>query len=181
MHDPDDDTPEVDEITAQTVAEAAGKFFVVRERADGEEYTTLKDAPGWLFEAVYTAGGDMPDNYTYEMASGALDSIAYDGISADMGHEFADSAVSAYTLDRARWLASSLSRFGWCDEARAEFGSSEGVGDLLAQGWYMEANHVYAAMSAAVEAEVERQNDAAQEEHEGTRAELIADEGECRS
>lgn len=137
---------------ASLAGEAYGEFER-RERPDGESYTTLKDgAPRWLQDLVYKAHGNMlPDDWRYATIRAALGFISDSDLeSADDAHdangEFSDGNVDTFNSARFAWLASHLTRAGYCDDAAGEFGytvESDGITGLIGLGQYAESGEVY--------------------------------------
>ena len=143
--------------SVQELAIAAAAQFERATRPDGTAYVRTKDdAPEWIREEiVFPAHGDMlPDDWRYETVWLALEWIAERGDTEDDAPgEFADSRVDIYTASACAWLASHLSRPGYCDEATEEFGPPDppDVLNLIARGQYVEASEVYGLVLSALE------------------------------
>lgn len=140
--------------TIQAAANEATQWFETATRDNGERFTRTKDgAPTWIGEMVYAAhDGLLPDDWRYKCISDAVDWVAETGETDDPG-EFADDAVDVYTSDRLAWLASSLSRPEYVDEALSEFGQPDDP-DIIAAiglGQYREASEVFEAVRQALE------------------------------
>lgn len=114
-------TPTLEQLAAQ-----ANLCLTRSKRDDGTEYVHRKDdAPEWVGELCLAAHGDMmPDDWRYEFIEDALSAIE----NGDDEPTDIDSAYP-YTADRTAWLASHLSRPGFCDEEAEEY-SMEGTGVL---------------------------------------------------
>ncbi len=144
------------EATVEDLAREAASWFERRSRADGETFVTLKDGrPAWVQEMVYAAHGDFgPDDWRYDCIAAALDQIEETG-DEDSG-EFADSQVDVYTGRRLQWLASSLNRVGYCDEAASEFGPPrDGLGkydiaESIGLGQFAEASEVFGSVAQSL-------------------------------
>lgn len=155
----------------QKVAEEAAEWFerALRDENDSESaYVRTKDgAPEWVTDMVYDAHGELlPDDWRYECIRAAVVEIGETG--DDDAHSFADSYVDIYTRDRLRWLASSLSRVGYCDTASDELGVDprEGIVSLIGAGQYLEASEVYGAVWAALENEADAREETNESEDE---------------
>lgn len=138
--------------TVQDAATEAAKWFGTRRRDDGEQYVTLRDAaPEWVRELVYAAHGEMlPDDWRYATIDAAVQYIA-ETDEPDAG-EFADTAVDTYNADRLKWLASSLERAGYCDQAADELGLTAGsIMERIGWGQYEEACEVFNLTLSALE------------------------------
>jgi hypothetical protein len=109
-----------------TKAAELAVMFEVRKRDNGERFIALDDsAPQWAQDFVREAHGTemLPDDYRYQWISEALDLIAQTGADTedadDLARRFADD-VDIYTHSLLTWLASNLTRIGYCDEAITE-------------------------------------------------------------
>lgn len=154
--------------TVQELAREARGWFETARRAtgdtatgpreDGEEYVRTKDGrPEWVQELCYEAHGDMlPDDWRYARIADALEAIAdADDVDA-AGDEYADQAVDVYTGSRLAWLASHLSRPGYCDEAADELSEvSGGIIDLVGLGQYQEAREIFGLVLHQLEERLE--------------------------
>lgn len=137
------------------LAEEYAGYFYRGERDDGSRYwATHEESPEELRELCREAHGDMfPDDIKYELIVSALRHIAEEDDCADWdAAEFADSAVPVYTNELTTWLASSLDRLAYCDEAADEFGTTgETMDDRIRIGYYMEASEVYGIIASRLE------------------------------
>lgn len=142
-----------------SIPEKAGEaadWFETATRPNGESFDRLKeDAPGWVRDLVRDAHGTdvLPDDYRFSMIRDSLQWIYDNDIEdvADGEHEFADDAPSVYTGDRFAWLASHLSRQGYCDTALAEFGPFDSIDKIVGAGWYLEAREIFVDVFNALE------------------------------
>ncbi len=150
----------------EIAAGAAEQFEIAKRTSDEEEYVRLKDgAPEWLKDAVHEAHGDLlPDDWRYSMAREAFQTIAEavdtDGIES-IENEFADN-TDVYTADLLKWLASNLTRIGYCDEANNEYGFQKDTTteEIIRRGQAGERLEVFGAIRRAIEAEqAEREAD----------------------
>ncbi|MDC8457857.1 hypothetical protein [Marinobacter sp. DS40M6] len=95
--------------------------FQVKERDNGDTFVCLGDsAPSWCQDVCREVhGGLMPDDWRYSWISLAADSLAdIDPDNwEDETHEIADGLIDVYNGRLLSWLASNLSRIGYCDEA----------------------------------------------------------------
>lgn len=125
-------------------------MFEVRERYNGEPFTTLADgAPDWLYEACREAHcGEVPNDWRWDACRSICEQLVercgFAGVSDplsddDVWHEVADGLVDVYTSDRLRWLADNLERVALVDEAHDEYGWStdQGVAGLIGTAQYL--------------------------------------------
>lgn len=160
--------------TVESVARQAGSYFTRIRRGEETITTFTDDRPDWLYDAVYEAHGSMlPDDWKFACCELAVDAIADAGEDADLddlAHEFADGQADVYNADRLKWLASHMDRVYYVEDAVKEFGTptdEDGQFDLLrviGLGQYAEAMECFNAMRSAIEAEVERRNEEADDE-----------------
>lgn len=121
----------------------------VAKRTDDTEYTRLREgSPEWMTDAIRTAHGDMfPDDIRYEFIAEAADLLAEADDPDDIEVE-----ADIYTHDLTRWLASRADRFGYCDEAHAEYGGDfKDTIQLLQLGQWAEKREVLDQLRAALE------------------------------
>lgn len=111
------------------------------------------DAPEWVHDLAREAHGDLfPDDWRYasiRSALGAIHDSEPDNLD-EYAHEWADRNVDTYNGSRTAWLASNLSRAGYCDDATDEFGPAESIFDAIGRGQYMESLELYAAVAQAL-------------------------------
>jgi hypothetical protein len=118
-----------------------------RENGPDQEGSTFvrltDDAPEWLTDAVREAhDGELPDDWRYEtceLIASMLDErpewLESDDDS-DLAHEIADSLTDVYNFDRLTWLAGSLIRPDYVNDAVREYGIPTDGFDLVeAIGW----------------------------------------------
>lgn len=147
----------------QLAAEALG-YFQTKTRDSGEDFVSLTDdRPEWLFNLVYAAhDGMLPDDYRYKAVRNAISAIA-DGSDPDDPHEWADGAVDVHTAGLTAWLASSLSRVGYCDDAAAEYGTDPAEENptirRLQLGQYAELAEVYAVVVDQLREQLDARDD----------------------
>ena len=91
----------------------------------------------------------MPNDWSYRIISDALDAIR-DGVERD---EFTDTGIPVYTSDHLQWLASSLTRMGYCDEALEQFGAPKDTDTLIWWGMSVEYGMVYDVVKSAIDAQ----------------------------
>ena len=115
--------------TRKTLATLFASSLVTRHRNDDSTYIcTVDNAPEWIKEAIHSAHGDMlPDDWRYRMISRVADSLTDTAPDdwQECATEIADSCVDVYTGRLTDWLASSISRVGYVDEAVNEYGINE--------------------------------------------------------
>jgi hypothetical protein len=147
-----------------TVATEMAAAFETRTRDNGDTFRCLKDdAPEWMTDVCHAGHGDMmPDDWRYRMIEAACDAIAE---GADDSHEAADSFVPIYNGDRLEWLASNLTRTGYCDDAANEglVAADATILDRIAAGIYAEFQEAFAAVLEALEGEAETRDDDSEE------------------
>lgn len=149
--------------TTQTISDLAGEaysYFERAERTDGDHYTRTKDGtPEWVRDLVHDAHGGLflPDDWRYDAIWNALGAIHDSGAEDaddldDLAHEWADGEVDVYNAARTEWLASSLDRAAYVDEAREQFGT-EGADlfDQLGSGQYVELTEVFGSVRQSLE------------------------------
>ena len=141
--------------TVKQLAQDMADAFEGTTRPNGDEIRVLRDgSPDWMRDVARRSHGDMlPDDWRYDKLEDAVAAIADAGDDADLdelGAEFADSAVDVYNTNRYAWLASHLSRAGYVDQAREDFGPAENVTDDIGRGQYMEALEIYNDALAAL-------------------------------
>lgn len=107
------------ETQLQQRADFALQFFKKDKRANGNEiWRRVNDSPHWVAELCRAAHGDMlPDDWRYTFIVEALDALAIDEDPDDI-----DTQPDTHTARLLQWLASSLDRPEYCDEAVREFG-----------------------------------------------------------
>jgi hypothetical protein len=123
----------------QQAAGEAYEWFEKRTRNDGREFWTWKDnAPQWVKDLAHHAHGDMgPDDWRYEFIVEALAAL-HDNEDPDS----IDMEADIYTDDLCAWLASDISRPGYCDDAVEELGQPEGIVPMMQYGQYEEKREV---------------------------------------
>lgn len=143
--------------TAHTIIDLAGIAYSAFHRVErGEKtITTLADdAPDWLHDLVHEAHGDMlPDDWRYDVIREALGFIHENGGDLDdLAAEFADD-VDVYSSALLEWLASNLTRAGYCDTAAEELGSpdSSDIMRLIGMGQYLERREVFDSVRQSLE------------------------------
>ena len=101
---------------------ALADYFEAKSRDNGEAFYSLTDdRPDWLYEAVREAhDGEFPDDWRYKMCHSIACWLDDDEPTEDNIFEFADGATDIYNADRLRWLASSLDRVDYVNDALAE-------------------------------------------------------------
>lgn len=149
-----------------TAANAFASAFETRKRPDGQAFTCLADnAPRWMRDAVFAAhggmGGRLPCDYLYlqcrAAAHHAAETLADADADADAAetlqdeaHEFADSAVPIYNVERTAWLADHLDNAAYVDEAADLVTSDAGQFDRIAAGMAVQALETYGTIVAAI-------------------------------
>jgi hypothetical protein len=131
--------------TIQSLAQEAADAFEVAQRADGTHYYRLRDdiRDSWINELVREAHGDLlPDDHRYRFILRSLEAIAEDEDPEDSDY-FPEPDI--YTHDLLEWLGSHLSRTGYVDEMRDEFGAEtfNGILGEIAAGQQREMMEVY--------------------------------------
>jgi hypothetical protein len=136
--------------------------FETRKRDNGDEFLCLADgSPDWMSEAVRLAHGDMlPEDIRYRMVKDMLGAIVDvletepEAAEADLyatAEERIDGLISPYTADRTAWLASSIQRPGYVDEAN-EFYGNEGapIVEQIERGMIFEYREICPVLVAAI-------------------------------
>ncbi len=143
-----------------TVADMAielAEAFEARTRADGTEYTCLRDdAPEWARDAVMMAHGDaLPNDWMYAACADAARDIASRGdVDDECAYIWADHTADVYHHALARWLADVPGAWGACEEARDECaGQVDSLDDLLRRGQFTMLASIYQELALAIELE----------------------------
>jgi hypothetical protein len=140
-----------DTTTLPELARMAGSYFY---QCDGA-YQLTKNAPAWVRDMVRDAHcGMVPDDWRYATILEALNHIAECADTEDIldsSHDFADLACDVYSSDLLCWVASSLQRVAYVDNALEEFGHGDRtLLGLLQMGQYYEATEIYDEVLAAL-------------------------------
>jgi len=149
--------------TVATLAAEMSASFETRTRTNGDEFRCLKDgSPEWMTDVLFDAhDGMLPDDWRYRMVESAVDAIADSDGNEDESGEAADAFVPVYNRDRLEWLASNLTRAGYCDDAASEglVADDAPILDRIAAGIYAEFQEVYSAVVEALRTQVENSDD----------------------
>ena len=153
--------------TARALADA----FETKRRDNGESFYCLKDGhPDWMMDALRAAhdGGEMlPNDWSYRLAAQMAEHIAEaleyesDRDRSDIIAEGADSLVPAYNGPRTAWLASSVARIAFVDEAAKEYGISPdgGVMAMIGAGIAEELTMIGSALFDAIEGQADSEEE----------------------
>jgi hypothetical protein len=153
-------------VTLKQLAEEALGYFERRTRESGAEYYATKDnRPGWVYDLIYSAHGDMlPDDYKYRFIRDALGIISDNGGDDDVLQEALDQSVDVYTSDLTHWLASAVSRVYYISEVLSEYGGDIEDGfRLLMMAQYNERREV---LDSVLQSLMDRLNEIEEEEGE---------------
>ena len=116
---------------AALASEALAYFIGKRRETDNSYYLSLKDdKPEWLHDAVREAHGEMlPDDWKYTAIRDIVSGISEvtEGDLDDAEDEIIDGLIDTSYFELATWLASSVSRFGYADEAIDEIAITKGT------------------------------------------------------
>lgn len=138
------------EMTLQTLAESVRKSFVQDKREDGTAFWKRVDGtPDWVQELCLQAHGDMmPDDWRYAFIVEALDALEENEDPDDITLE-----ADIYTHELTTWLGSRADRFGYCDEAYADYGleTFPGTIELLQLGQAAEKREVLDLVRSSLE------------------------------
>lgn len=140
---------------ANITANAALLFEALerRTRPDGTQFYALKDgSPDWLPEAVHAAHGDMmPDDWRYATIRNLCSALSEDRDDLeDARSEIVDGEVDVSTASLTAWLASSVHRLAYCDQAAEEFGKPEDMSKALMLGQYAEIDETFGLLVEAL-------------------------------
>jgi hypothetical protein len=132
--------------TLKTLAESYRKYFTQSKRIEGKKFwRTIDGAPPELMLLVQTAHADMlPDDWRYRFIVEALDVIAEDG-------EDATAEPDIYTAKLTAWLASNVSRVGYCDEVEYSYKQQLPFFELLQLGQQLERQEVLDSVMASLQ------------------------------
>jgi len=135
--------PETKELTLESIAAEASKFFVSKTKDDGKNFTIYTDdRPQWVEDLVFEAHGDkLPDDYIYEWIDSALKSIA-GGMTEDNIYDYVDSEVDCYTSGLTEWLNSRNDRVYYLTDALNQCEQTDGF-ELLGMAQYQEIGEVF--------------------------------------
>lgn len=140
------------------------RSFTTSTRADGSTYTHLTDdAPEWVKDAVREAHAEfLPEDTRYAMiaeVAAKLDDLVVEGLDIedlnDSAYEGIDDLIPDYNWERLQWLASSILRPGYCDEAVWEVAENATIIDRIAAGMAMEYREIWFLLLAALEKQCE--------------------------
>ncbi len=128
--------------TIQTLAAELYTALIEKTRDDGSAFVTLEDdSPDWMGDAVRAAHGDfMPDDWRYQAIKGVC---SHRSDSDSFASEDIDSLVDCYTGRLTAWLATSVKRVGYCDEAESEYGPAKDMSARLMAGQRMEYSEIW--------------------------------------
>ncbi|MBG7616483.1 hypothetical protein IWC96_14490 [Brevundimonas sp. BAL450] len=147
-------------ITIQSLAADLGRAFEGRYRPDSSCFRALKDgSPEWMTDCIHAAHGDrMPDDWIYAAVERVADAIGETDEDADLddeAHEAIDGMVDVYTSALCDWLASSVTRPGYCDEAAEELGRPDSIVQAMQWGQFAEYREIWAAVVEFLTEQVE--------------------------
>lgn len=150
MVEPDDEP----DTTVRDLAQLMSRRFTRRTREDGTTYTTLTDAADeWMTDVVRDAhDGMLPDDWRFDAIAAAVEFLADNEDAGDRVDEWADGMIDTDMRALVDWLGSHVSRWAYCDEARAEWGgSAEYLSEDVMRGQYLEALEVFGFVVRALE------------------------------
>ena len=137
------------------------KDVLVREILKGMEYKDIRNGI-WINtndtyqEFFHHCHADMlPDDFRYKMIHDILCNIS----EYDDEIELIDSLVPIYTYELLQWLASTNTRYTYCDEFKEECGVSDDKStiDLISGGYMMELNEVYYLINEWLDENIEEE------------------------
>jgi len=137
----------------QKLAQEVRKYF--EDHPHKENTFRMKDeAPQWVQDMVFEAHEDFaPDDYKYNYVVEALDALA----SGDMEGETLKPEVYNYQL--LNWLGSNMKRIGYVDEAREDYGPSEGIMQDIMMGQRKEKLEVFNIVRSCLEERAEEKEE----------------------
>lgn len=155
-----------------TLAAAFASSWVELERSteDDPAWTLADDAPEWMKEIVRKAHADFfPDDWRYRFIRSVSLEIAevleYEPTADldDARHERIDSLIPIYNMERVNWLASSLHRGGYVDDALENMGGhlnhEDGIFHLLAYGIDAELTEIWFAVEAGLKEQTDDEDE----------------------
>jgi hypothetical protein len=156
-------------LTLSAIVSSFANAFTTDKRQDGTEFIKLAEgSPEWMVDAVRSAHADMlPEDVKYKMISecadrlvGHIDDDAEDFDSVESG-EIADSLVDIYNMARLEWLASSLYRADYCDDAQNEglVSDDSDMFQRIGMGQYMEYSEILHSLMSSLQSVYEDQED----------------------
>lgn len=148
--------------TLADVAREALGWFTTTERGEDTIFILRDGRPEWVQDLAYDAHDDlMPDDWRFACIWAALAHVSDNDIetedaASDARSEYADGRVDIYTGARTAWLATNLTRLGYCDEGRDEFGSDGlDIAELIGLGQYYEASRVFDSVLGSLAGQLE--------------------------
>lgn len=134
------------EPTVPGLAKLMLKYFVQKKRDNGSEFYSLKEGrPDWMQNICRECHvGMLPDDYKYQFIHDALYLIIENNEEDDASDVQIEPDV--YTADLLRWLASSISRTAYMDDASSEYGPFPQFENHLMAGQQLERQEVFASL-----------------------------------
>ena len=141
--------------TIQTLARQMADALVESPRDDGSTYVHISNGRPWMTDVIHAAHGDMlPEDTRYRMIREVCEALA----EVDADTEADDIEVYAvvaplvdiYNAELTAWMASSLNRLGYVNDALDEYeGGHAGVIGLIAIGQQKEYEEIAFALVGA--------------------------------
>jgi hypothetical protein len=134
-------------MAVQALAAQLAAAFIADTRTNGATFYKLKDgSPEWMTDAISAAHGDfMPDDWRYAAIRDVAGSMQYSEEPED-GFEECDGLVDVYNSGLTAWLASSISRAEYVNEAVAEFEYPDDIFKALQYGQLAEYREIWGAL-----------------------------------
>ncbi len=146
--------------TVQTLALELYTALISDTRINGETFYKLRPgSPDWMSDAIQAAHeGMLPDDMRYSMIRDvALRMTEAEDDEITDAHEAVDGLVDVYTARLTAWLASSLARVAYVDQALEDNGGTLGketsLANLLMWGQYGEFREIWDSLAASLASE----------------------------
>lgn len=149
-------------MTIQSLAKELYDDLETAQRPNGGDFLRLKDGhPQWMQDVIRTAHSDlMPDDWRYKFIEDACQAIIEHEDDRDSAYESLEADI--YNHDLLQWLASNLSRIGYCDDAAQDFGISDGsIINIIQWGQLSEKQETFNLLYDALESLALKQESAA--------------------
>lgn len=148
------------------LAKEMADAFETHARANGDRFDALKDdRPQWMQDVCQEAhGGMLPDDYKYHYIRTALEALTECDEETELSDACDYAEADVYTPDLLRWLASSMHRPDYCDEAARDLGlgSESTIIERIQAGQWSEKREVFALVLRALTAHAEEGDNDAQ-------------------
>jgi|ERR1700721_1079324 len=150
-------------IKALSLAAELAANLERRTRDNGNEFVCLADnSPEWMFDVVHAAHGEsMPNDTIYKMIERNANALAE--VEEDDAEDARDAVMDIeppiYNAELTGWLAADLDHIWHCEEALNEYGPSNNLLGILANGWKHQQETIAYLLLDALEAEAQKREE----------------------